>query len=145
MNIEIEGEKTLELREDELICPVCKGAGHTKKSIYVCEKCDGIGKVDWVTNAMIRKKKERSSLDEINVRRVVMHIKSFVDKLQFEPNDKITADHLRGTMENYLDTMQSRKAIYDYNIIQSPDNHLTVHIKPNRSIEIVQMDLTIIA
>lgn len=74
-----------------------------------------------------------------------MHIKSIINGLQFEPNDKTTADTLRGMMENYLTTMQGRRAIEEYNIIQSPDNHLTVHIKPNRSLETVQMDLTIIA
>ena len=42
----IVSEDTIVLREDEIICPVCKGVGHTKKSIYVCEKCDGSGKVD---------------------------------------------------------------------------------------------------
>ena len=74
-----------------------------------------------------------------------MHLKSIVNDLQFEPNDKITANNLKGMMEHYLDRIQSNKAIYDYNIIQAPDNHLTVHIKPNRSLETVQMDLTIIA
>jgi RecJ-like exonuclease len=136
--------ENIELREDEVICPVCKGSGKLEQTIYVCEKCDGTGIVDWITNAVTRKKK-RSSLDELNVRRVVMHLKSIVNDLQFEPNDKITADNLKGMMENYLDTIQSRKAIEEYSIIQSPDNHLSVHIKPNRSLETVQMDLTIIA
>lgn len=137
-------DKTIVLREDEIICPVCKGTGQFEQSIYVCEKCDGSGKVDWITNAVTRKKK-RSSLDELNVRRIVMHIKSIVNDLQFEPNDKITANALKGMMEHYLDTMQDRRAIEEYRIIQSPDNHLNVHIKPNRSLEIVQMDLTIVA
>ena len=136
--------ENIELREDEQICSLCNGSGKLEQTIYVCEKCDGTGIVDWITNAVTRKKK-RSSLDEINVRRVVMHIKSLVNSIQFEPNDKTTVDTLRGMMENYLDTIQSRKAIEEYSIIQSPDNHLSVHIKPNRSLETVQMDLTIIA
>lgn len=134
--------KDVELREDEIICPICNGRGHTNKNIYVCGKCDGSGKVDWVSNAVTRKKK-RSSLDELNVRRVVMHIESIVNNLQFEPNDKITSNALKGMMGHYLDTMQSRKAIEEYNIIQSPDNHLSVHIKPNRSIGIVNMNIKI--
>ncbi len=133
----------IELKEDELICSVCKGVGHNKQNIYVCEKCDGTGIVDWITNAVTRKKK-RSSLDEINVRRVVMHLKSLVNNLQFEVNDKTTAHVLRGMIEEYLSTMHSNKAICDYNVIQSPDNHLNVHIRPNRSLETVQMDLTIV-
>jgi len=140
----IVSEDTIVLREDEIICPVCKGVGHTKKSIYVCEKCDGTGKVDWIANAMVKKKKGRSFLDEINIRRLVLHLKSLVTGLQFEPNDKITFDTLKGMMESYLDTMKSRKAIYDYNIIQSPTNHLNIHVKPNRSIEVVNMEFTIV-
>ncbi len=138
--------KNIELREYEQTCPLCNGSGKLEQTIYVCEKCDGTGIVDWITNAVTRtRKKKRSSLDELNVRRVVMHLKSIVNSLYFEVNDKTTAHVLKGMIEEYLSTMQSNKVIDDYNVIQSPDNHLSVNIKPNRSLEVVQMDLTIIA
>jgi len=43
------------LNEGELICDECEGTGYSRKVniiCFKCPKCDGKGKLDWVTNAM---------------------------------------------------------------------------------------------
>ena len=135
----------IELTEDQQICPLCNGSGKFEQSIYVCEKCDGTGIVDWITNAVTRKKK-RSSLDEINVRRVVMHLKSLVNKMNSEVNDKNTAHVLKGMMDNYLMAMKGRKVIDNYQISKSfagGYGGFDVLIKPFRTVKTVKMSLTI--
>jgi hypothetical protein len=47
----------IELNEGEVICSACKGRGIITGKGFddmtsICEKCNGHGKVDWVTNAM---------------------------------------------------------------------------------------------
>lgn len=141
-----EGE--LILKEGEIVCPVCKGAGYTEKNIYVCEKCDGSGKVDWVANAMVRKKEERSTLDELNIRRIFIHLRSLIDNLKFEPLDDTTINNLRETMEHYLSSLESRKAIYDYQVSEAlPSSQgrkcFDINVKTTRSVEMVQMNVVI--
>ncbi len=132
------------LEEGEIICPVCNGNGNLKDSVYVCGKCDGSGKVDWVSNAITRNKK-RSSLDRINVRMIVSHLKSLVNDLQFEPVDDITMNTLREMMGNYLTTLKDRKAIDDYQISRpfAGGYNFDVSIKLTRSIEVVKMNIMI--
>jgi len=47
-------KKILEIGEGEELCPICKGSGiFTKKySGYICQKCKGRGKIDWIQKAM---------------------------------------------------------------------------------------------
>jgi RecJ-like exonuclease len=100
-----EGE--LILKEGEIVCPVCKGAGYTEKNTYVCEKCDGIGKVDWVANAMTREKKD---LDKLNVRRIFIHLNSIVNNSCFASLDDNTINTLKGAVKDHLSSLESRKA-----------------------------------
>jgi len=134
------------LREGELICPVCQGNGHLEQSMYVCEKCDGSGKVDWVSNVVTRYKK-RTSLYRINVRRIVAHLQSLVKGVNFEPNNKTTMDTLKGMMKHTLSTLKDRIAIDDYDISQSfsdsGQRSFDISIKPIRSVEIIKLNFTI--
>ena len=136
--------KDIILEEGEMICPICNGNGQFKDSIYVCEKCDGSGKVDWVSNAITRKK-ELTILDSINVRKAVAHLKSLVNNLQFEPADNLTIDTLKGMMGNYLTALKDKKAIDDYQITKAfaGGYNFDVLIKPSRSIDVVTMNIKI--
>lgn len=39
------------LNEGEVVCDECNGKGN-EGTLWTCAKCDGKGKLDWVTNAM---------------------------------------------------------------------------------------------
>jgi hypothetical protein len=44
------------LQDGEMICDKCEGTGETGTSWVSCGKCLGMGKVDWIENAMGGKK-----------------------------------------------------------------------------------------
>jgi len=46
-----DSEKEMKLKEGEVLCSKCKGKGLIENT-YHCDKCDGVGKLDWVSNAM---------------------------------------------------------------------------------------------
>jgi RecJ-like exonuclease len=134
--------KTIVLKEGEMICPICKGTGNDKENVFVCEKCDGSGKVDWVSN-VITQNKEITSLDRINVRRLIIHLKSLVNKIQFEPVNNLSMDVLKEMMGNYLTALKDKKVIDDYEITKAfaEGYNFDVLIKPNRSIDVVTMNI----
>ena len=133
---------TIILSEGEMICPICNGTGNDKENVFVCEKCDGSGKVDWVSN-VISQKKEMTSLERINVRRLITHLKSIVNDLRYEPVDNLTIYTLKGMMDDHLTMLKDRKAIDDYQITKAfaGGYDFDVLIKPTRSIEVVTMNV----
>lgn len=136
--------KTIILKEGEMVCPVCNGTGNDKENVFVCEKCDGSGKVDWVSN-VISQNKKMSILKRIDVRRLITHLKSLANDLQFEPANNLTMSTLKRMMGNYLTTLKDKKAIYDYKITKPFAGGYTfdVLIKPSRSSDIVTMTIKI--
>jgi hypothetical protein len=132
------------LEEGEMICPICNGTGNDKENVFVCEKCDGNGKVDWVSN-VISQNKEITSLDRINVRRLIIHLKSLISDVQYKPANNLTLDTLKVMMGNYLTALKDRKAIDDYEITKAfaGGYNFDVLIKPSRSIEVVTMNIKI--
>jgi len=132
--------KDVELREDEIICPICNGRGHTNKNIYVCKKCDGSGKVDWVSN-VVTHKRERTALHRLNVRRLVMHLQSLVDNFRFEPLDDLTLSTLEASLRNYISMLHSRKVITNYQITKNPNNmSIDLAITPQTSIRTININ-----
>lgn len=135
--------KDIELREDEIICPICNGRGHTNKNIYVCEKCDGSGKVDWISN-VVTYKREQTSLNRINVRRLVMHLQSLVNRFKFEPLDDLTLNTLGASLKNYMSLLYSRKVINNYKITKNPNNmSIDLTITPQTGIETININYTL--
>ena len=132
--------KDVELREDEIICPICNGRGHTNKNIYVCEKCDGSGKVDWVSNVVTHKRKQ-TDLNRLSVRRLVIHLQSLVNQFKFEPLDDLTLNALEGSLKNYISMLYSRKAINNYKITKNPNNmSIDLTITPQTSKETININ-----
>jgi predicted PP-loop superfamily ATPase len=127
-----------------MACPICKGTGNEKENVFVCEKCDGSGKVDWVSN-VISQNRETTSLDRINVRRLIIHLKSLIRDMQYEPDNNLTMDTLKEMMGNYLTTLKDKKAIDDYEITKAfaGGYDFDVLIKPSRSIDVVTMNIKI--
>jgi len=74
----------IELLPGEEICPKCKGTGNnerdeTDRSFYfICFRCRGTGKVDWVTRAMGQR--ELSPYDSVQIPLVRHHYPKLIAK-----------------------------------------------------------------
>ncbi len=128
----------IKLEEGEMICPLCDGTGEDKHSIYICNKCNGEGKIDWVTNVVI-KDKSLSILERIDVRKVIKSIKQMAWSEDFT-----NMDIFYKKMNNHLESLQVNKAIIDYNIASNFMNkYIDISITPVQSIEYITLSLTI--
>ena len=76
-----------------------------------------------------------SSLDRINVARLVVYLRSQLNRLAkpfvFEPNDKITRDEMKGAVESLLLELVGLRAIYDYAVVCDETNNTPARIDRN--------------
>jgi hypothetical protein len=76
-----------------------------------------------------------SAFDRINVSRLVAYIRSRVDQLArpyiFEPNDKITRDQLKQSVEQLLNDLTAKRALYDFLVVCDTSNNTPVRIDRN--------------
>lgn len=103
----------IKLKEGEMICPICKGTGNDINDIYICGKCEGFGKIDWVSNAVIKNKK-MSILKRIDVRKAISTIKQIAWSEDF---DNIYSFNKK--MTKHLESLHVNNAIVDYKIKSS--------------------------
>jgi len=128
----------LKLEEGEMICPVCKGTTHDTNDIYICGKCDGIGKIDWISNAVIKSKK-RSILERIDVREFISSIKQIACSEDFN-NIYI----FNKKMKEHLESLQVNKVIIDYEVKSSCINkYININIKPVNTTYTIALNFTI--
>lgn len=128
----------IKLKEGEMTCPICKGTGNDTNNIYICRKCDGIGKIDWVSNAIIKNKK-MSILNRIDVRKAISTIKQIAWSEDF---DNIYSFNKK--MTKHLESLQVNKAITDYKIKSSRlYNRIDVNIKPVNTIDNINLKFVI--
>jgi len=133
------------LREGEIECSKCKGIGSDSDG-FRCMKCGGNGKVDWVSNVM-GPKLSRSALDNVNIRRLLSHIKKTVENsfavpsLTKKPNALKT---VAGYLDGYLTSMKQNKAIYDWKVDSDElNNTIDVVIQPVKTVEFVNLNFKI--
>jgi len=132
-----------EVKEGEIICPKCNGSGNDKNNVYICEMCDGEGKVDWVSAAMVHEKR-KSILQLISVRRLITNIKSTVEK--YIHNNLYELKNFNRDMTSYLSTLKSRKMLDGYIInIEKAENltDINIYLKPNRSVDTIKLNTII--
>jgi hypothetical protein len=76
-----------------------------------------------------------SAFDRINVARLVAYIRDRVAKLSrsfiFEPNDKITRDQLKQLVEQLLNDLVAKRALYDFLVVCDTTNNTPVRIDRN--------------
>jgi len=76
-----------------------------------------------------------SAFDRINVSRLVAYIRDRVAKLSrsfiFEPNDKITRDQLKQLVEQLLNDLVAKRALYDFLVVCDTTNNTPVRIDRN--------------
>lgn len=79
--------------------------------------------------------KSASSLDRINVARLVVYLRRRLSILSkpyiFEPNDKITRDELKATIESLMLELTGQRAITDYLVVCDTSNNTPTRIDRN--------------
>lgn len=99
-----------------------------------------------------------SALDRINVSRLVIYLRSQLNRLSkpyiFEPNDKITRDEIKAQVESLLLELVGLRAIYDFLVVCDESNntpsridrnelYVDVAIEPVKAIEFIYIPLRI--
>jgi len=97
-----------------------------------------------------------SSLDRINVARLVIYLRSQLNTLAkpylFEPNDKITRDEIKGAAESLMLELVGQRALYDFLVVCDESNntpsridrnelHLDIAIEPVKAVEFIYIPL----
>jgi phage tail sheath protein FI len=97
-----------------------------------------------------------SALDRINVARLVIYLRSQLNKLAkpyiFEPNDKITRDEIKQAAESLMLELVSQRALFDYLVVCDESNntparidrnelYLDIAIEPVKAVEFIYIPL----
>jgi hypothetical protein len=97
-----------------------------------------------------------SALDRINVARLVIYLRSQLNKLAkpyiFEPNDKITRDEIKQAAESLMLELVGQRALYDYLVVCDETNntpsridrnelYLDIAIEPVKAVEFIYIPL----
>lgn len=116
---------------------------------------NGVGHVNYGQKTRAR---NASALDRINVARLVVYLRSQLNKLArpyiFEPNDDITRAEIKGAVESLLLELVGLRAIYDF-AVQCDENNNTparvdrnelwvdIAIEPVKAIEFIYIPLRV--
>jgi hypothetical protein len=93
---------------------------------------NGVGLVAYGQKTRAR---NASALDRINVARLVVYLRSQLNKLArpyiFEPNDKITRDEIKQSVESLLLELVGLRALYDFAVVCDESNNTAARIDRN--------------
>ena len=99
-----------------------------------------------------------SALDRINVSRLVNYIRKALQPISnnflFEPNDKVTRDQIKQSVESLMNDLVAKRAVYDYLVVCDETNndpsriarnelYVDVAIAPVRAVEFIYIPLRI--
>ena len=122
----------------------------------------GVNPITFITGAGLvnfgQKTRARgnSSLDRINVARLVIYLRSQLNTLSkpyiFEPNDKITRDEIKQQVESLLLELVGQRALYDFLVVCDETNntpsridrnelYVDIAIEPVKAIEFIYIPL----
>jgi phage tail sheath protein FI len=103
--------------------------------------------------------KKPSALDRVNVRRLLIELKSFIGQfantLVFEQNNQVTRDRFLTQVNSYLNQVQLQQGLDDFDVIMDETNNTPdvidnnqlvgqVYIKPTRSAEFILLEFNIL-
>jgi hypothetical protein len=109
-----------------------------------------------VNYGQLTRARNASSLDRINVARLVIYLRRQLSQLAkpyiFEPNDKITRDEIKQAAENLLLELVGQRALYDYVVVCDTSNntparidrnelYLDIAIEPVKAVEFIYIPL----
>ena len=93
---------------------------------------NGVGLVNYGQKTRAR---NASALDRINVARLVVYLRSQLNRLArpyiFEPNDKITRDEIKQACESLLLELVGLRALYDFAVVCDESNNTPARIDRN--------------
>jgi hypothetical protein len=116
---------------------------------------NGVGLVAYGQKTRAR---NASALDRINVARLVVYLRSQLNKLArpyiFEPNDKITRDEIKQACESLLLELVGLRAIYDFAVVCDESNntpsridrnelYVDIAIEPVKAVEFIYIPLRV--
>ena len=116
---------------------------------------NGVGLVNYGQKTRAR---NASALDRINVARLVVYLRSQLNKLArpyiFEPNDKITRDEIKQAVESLLLELVGLRAIFDFAVVCDETNntparidrnelYVDVAIEPVKAVEFIYIPLRV--
>ncbi len=117
-------------------------------------------KVNYLVVAFGQKtlQKGTSALDRVNVRRLLIELKSFIsqvaDTIVFEQNTLSTRNNFLSRVNPYLETIQQKQGLYAFKVVMDetnngPDvidrNQLVgqIYIQPSRTVEYISLDFVL--
>jgi len=99
-----------------------------------------------------------SALNRINVRRLLIELKSFISQvaetLLFEQNTTATRNQFLSQVNPYLDSVQQRQGLFAYNVVMDDTNNTSdiidrnqligqIYIQPTRTAEFIYLDFNV--
>jgi len=103
--------------------------------------------------------KRASALDRVNVRRLLIQLKSYIsqiaDNLVFEQNTIATRNIFLGQVNPYLESVQQRQGLYAFKVVMDDTNNTPdvidrnqlvgqVYIQPTRTAEFIMLDFNVL-
>jgi hypothetical protein len=100
-----------------------------------------------------------TSMDRVNVARLVNYIRTILASIGngylFEPNDKITRDQIKATVESAMNDLVAKRGIYDYLVVcdtsnNTPDRiarnelYVDIAIEPMKDVEFIYVPVTLL-
>lgn len=103
--------------------------------------------------------KKKSSLDRINVRRLLIELKSYIsqiaDSFVFEQNDAVTRNNFLSVINPYLASVQQQQGLTAFRVIMDETNNPPsvvdnnqlvgqIYLQPTKSVEFIILDFNIL-
>ena len=103
--------------------------------------------------------KRASALDRVNVRRLLIELKSYIsqiaDQLVFEQNTIATRNNFLSQVNPYLESVQQRQGLYAFKVVMDDTNNTPdvidrnqlvgqIYIQPTRTAEFIYLDFNIL-
>jgi phage tail sheath protein FI len=103
--------------------------------------------------------KKKSALDRVNVRRLLIELKSFIsqvaDTLVFEQNNTVTRDRFLSQVNPYLSSVQQRQGLTTFKVVMDETNNTPtvidnnqlvgqIYLQPTRTAEFIILDFNIL-
>ena len=100
-----------------------------------------------------------SALDRVNVRRLLIALKSYIgqlgEQIVFEPNTQVTRNRFLSQVNPYLESVQQRQGLYAFQVVMDETNNTpdvvdrnqlvgTIYLQPTKTAEFIQLDFNIL-
>jgi len=127
----------IKLSEGEVICPLCKGSGvNPEYEGYICCKCNGNGKVDWVTNATNRKI-QFSSLSMAQL--LIKNTRKKLNNNMFNNRGDV-AEYI----DSYLEELRTNQLVSNYSVNCVDKENILITMQPTKTLEKIEINYTVI-